>query len=300
MASESEPRVLLTGATGFIGRAVVSRLVSQGVEVLALTTDANGVRAEWGIEAVDADRRLESLAHEAIRAFRPSVLLHLAWSGLPDYSATSCLSNVEYSTRTIRTALDSGVSRFVGAGSCWEYGDRQGSLQEDMTSHPLSMFAQAKSCIRELLATTAGTTGAEARWGRIFYVYGPGQRKTSLIPMAIEAFKSGKSPELQDSKQAIDLIHVGDVADGLVLLALAEGPSGTFNLGSGSPVRVTDVVELVRAAVTGDKPALPEGVCGDIRASWADIVKMSDAFGWYPSTSLADGIKHMLDENWLL
>ncbi len=296
MASDSDNRVLLTGATGFIGQAVVSLLLAQGAEVLALTTDPKRVRDRWGVESVDVINETESAMREKVGLFRPSILVHLAWSALPDYSPLACLRNVESTARVIRTALESGVSRFLGAGSCWEYGDRTGRLEESMATTPTTMFAQAKACIRELMATTASDTGTEARWGRIFYAYGTGQRKTSLVPMTIRAWQEGAAPELRDTQSAIDLIHVDDVASGLVAMALQDGPSGTFNLGSGHATRVADVVEIVSAIVSGEELTPSLTASTDKEASWADISKMNDAFGWQPAITLSDGVRMMLDE----
>ena len=295
MASDSDYRVLLTGANGFIGQVVVPLLLAQGAEVLALTTDPKRVKDRWGLESVDVINETESAMRETVGLFRPSILVHLAWSGLPDYSPLACLRNVESTARVIRTALESGVSRFLGAGSCWEYGDRTGRLEEGMTTTPTTMFAQAKSCIRQLMATTAADTGTEARWARVFYAYGSGQRNTSLIPMTIRAWQEGAAPVLRDTQRAIDLIHVDDVASGLVALALQDGPSGTFNLGSGHATRVADVVEVVRAFVRGEELASIPTSSTDSRASWADISKMQDAFGWQPAVDLSNGVRLMLD-----
>lgn len=296
MAYVSDSRVLLTGATGFIGQAVVPLLLAQGAEVLALTTDPKRVRDRWGIESVDALAESESVTQDLIETFHPSVLLHLAWSRLPDYSPIVCLANVESSVRVIRAALNSGVTRFVGTGSCWEYGDLTGRLEEGMTTTPTTMFAQAKSCIRQIMETTATETGTEARWGRIFYAYGAGQRNTSLIPMTIRAWREGAAPELRETQRAIDLIHVDDVAIGLVALALQDGPSGTFNLGSGHATRVADVVEIVRANVSEEEITTLLTAITDTEASWADISKMNNAFGWQPAITFSDGVRMMLDE----
>lgn len=294
MAYDSDQRVLLTGGTGFIGQAVVPLLLADGVEVLALTTRPKRVTELWGIDAVDILHEAEGSLRERVRDFRPASLLHLAWSGLPDYSADACLANVEGSLRVIRMALAGGVRRFVSAGSCWEYGDLLGRLSEDLPTSPTSIFAQSKSCINELMATAAQGSGAEARWARIFYVYGSGQRETSLIPTTIRGWRDGAAPDLRDTQRAIDMIHLDDVASGMVALTLRSGPSGTFNLGSGSAVRVADVVELVRAQVDGEETTgVPLVRTGD-GATWADIGKMQRAFGWEPRVSLPDGIRLML------
>lgn len=296
MAYGSDRRVLVTGATGFIGRAVIPRLLAEGAQVLALTTRPQRVKELWDIETADIIREADRLLTSTISRFEPDSLLHLAWSRLPDYSADACLSNVEASMRVIRLALIGGVSRFVGAGSCWEYGDLQGLLSEDMTIAPRSLFAQSKSCIQEMMARAAAESGAEARWARIFYAYGPGQRETSLIPTAVKAWLAGSPPDLRDTARAIDLILVDDVAAGLATLTLREGPSGVFNLGSGSAVRVADIVEHVRGQVQAARPAVAPGPTTSGGAAWADIGRMRQSFGWEPHVSLTDGIRLVISE----
>jgi UDP-glucose 4-epimerase len=300
MASSSESRILLTGATGFIGQAVVPMLIAEGAEVMALSTKPTEVVEQWGIRAVDLLKVPENAILNRVKTFAPGVLLHLGWSGLPDYSADVCLANVASSIQVIRIALEGGVSRIVGAGSCWEYGGLQGQLSENLPTTPTSMFTQSKSCLRQLLSAVEQETGTQARWARIFYTYGPGQRERSLIPMTINAWRAGSAPNLRDTQSAIDLVHVEDVASGLVALTLRTGPSGVFNLGSGGATKVSEVVELVRAQISGerdsDSDSDSEGISAriDDSAAWADIGAMYRAFGWTPKIPLPDGIRMML------
>jgi nucleoside-diphosphate-sugar epimerase len=294
MGYSSESRILLTGASGFIGQVVVPLLLSEGAEIMALTTKPTEVVERWGIEAVDLLKSTDKAMRDRIDAFSPSVLLHLGWSGLPDYSADACLANVASSIQVIRMALASGVSRIVGAGSCWEYGELQGELSEHLSTAPTSMFAQSKSCLRQLLSSVEQETSVETRWARIFYAYGSGQREGSLIPSAIRSWRAGSPPDLRDTQSAIDLMHVEDVASGLVALTLRSGPSGVFNLGSGAATRVSDVVELVRAQISGEERGTQiQARVGD-GATWADIDAMHRSFGWTPRISLPEGIGRML------
>jgi nucleoside-diphosphate-sugar epimerase len=294
MESSSDSRILLTGASGFIGQVVVPLLLSEGAEIMALTTKPTVAVERWGIQAVDLLKVPEKAILDRVKTFAPGVLLHLGWSGLPDYSADACLDNVASSIQVIRMALASGVSRIVGVGSCWEYGELQGELSEHLSTAPTSMFAQSKSCLRQLLSSVEQETSVETRWARIFYAYGSGQREGSLIPSAIRAWRAGSAPDLRDTQSAIDLIHVEDVASGLIALTLRSGPSGVFNLGSGVATRVSDVVELVRAQISGQQKAVEIDQRFGNGATWADIGAVHHSFGWSPRISLPEGIGRML------
>jgi len=294
MASDSDGRILITGATGFIGQVVLPLLVAKGAHVLVLTTKPSNTLASAGIETVDFLNIPKDQVNTRIQEFSPSALLHLGWSGLPDYSADTCLANVASSIHVIRMALAGGVSRIVGAGSCWEYGDLKGELSESMSAPSTSIFAESKSCLRQLLNSVEQETGTQTRWARIFYAYGAGQREGSLIPRTINAWRAGSAPELRDIESALDFIHVEDVASGLVALTLQSGPSGVFNLGSGAATKVSDVVELVRLQVAGEQNLIKIKHRHEEDATWADNRAMQSAFEWSPKISLAEGIEKTL------
>lgn len=289
-----DTRVLLTGATGFIGQSVVPKLLSQGARVLALTSNPRAVQERWGVSVLDARAGVRNENSAQILAFAPSVLLHIGWARLPDYSVDACLTNIETSSQLFRLAVDMGVDRIVGVGSCWEYGDLRGELREDFLVQPRGVFAEAKLALRGLLTAIERETAIQTRWARVFYAYGQGQREQSLIPMTIRAWRKGSPPELVDPHSAVDFIHVEDVAAGLTALTLQLGPSGTYNLGSGVATRASDVVEMVRATLAGEK--ITDGVPGSSlkAATWASVRAMKDHFGWTPNVSLRDGLRTML------
>lgn len=293
--NNSNKRIIVTGASGFLGRAIMPILLSQGVEVMALTTKPEELTEKLGIQAVDLNKLSEADNVERVQGFSPEILLHLGWGRLPDYSTDACLSNVVSSVEIVRVAMAAGVRRVVVTGSCWEYGDQKGQLKEEVGNpNPSSMFAQSKNALRLLLDSASRETDLQVRWARVFYAYGPGQRDQSLIPLSIRSWQNGAAPNLRDTSSAIDLIHVEDVAGALVALALRDGPSGIFNVGSGSAARVGDVVEFIRDAIASEDTETVIPPAKDSLASWADISSMKSGFGWSPSIELRDGIKSII------
>lgn len=287
-------RVVVSGASGFIGQAVVPKLLSRGVQVLAISTRPSMLSMAWGIEAVDIETVYEKEQVSKIRLFDPEVFLHMGWSGLPDYSIDACLDNLADSVKLIQLAISLGVERIVSSGSCWEYGDLKGQLSDAQSPKPLSFFARTKDNLRMILESVSKESNVQTRWARIFYAYGPGQREQSLIPITIKSWRDGAAPVLRDTKSSIDLVHVEDVAEALVLLTLSQGPSGVFNIGSGSAVRVSEVVESVRSAIAGELTSLKVLQSTDELAAWADISSISTNFGWAPKVQLADGIRSVV------
>ena len=292
--NQHRTRVLVTGASGFIGQKVVQELRTAGAELQALSTQPLRTESLLGVAALDIRKLETEITFAALEAFKPDVFLHLGWAGIPDYSMRMSLENLARGVDLFGLATRLEVGRIVASGSCWEYGEAKGELVESERTRPNTAFSQSKSHLRDILETIALGSGIEYRWARIFYAYGPGQRKQSLIPMCIDSIKNGEMPRLRDTRSAIDLVHVDDVADALAKLTLGEGPSGVFNVGSGKAYAVSDIVELVRASIEGGAVSEIARSTDDRCASWASLDKISRDYEWLPRVSIEDGVRSML------
>ena len=137
----------------------------------------------------------------------------------------------------------------------------------------------------------AGQRGFDYRWARLFFVYGPGQRATSLIPSLRTSYLAGKAPEIREPGAVQDFIHVRDAAEGLVALAAADTPSGIFNVGTGQPTSVAAVANQVADGYGTPRPfeSIAEG-----RGFWADPRKTFEASGWRARVGIEAGITQTL------
>jgi len=282
-------RVVLTGGSGFVGSHVLPLL--EGHEVLCLSRDPARVPPHTGMKAVSADLKTEGPWVDLISEFRPDWCFHLAWEGLPDYSLERCRANLDASLRLLRCVSQSGVRRVVVAGSCFEYGPASGAIREDTAPRDSSIFAATKRALLTVLDSVARQSSFDYRWARIFFVYGPRQRQTSLIPHLRAACVAGRPPDVREPAAMQDFVHVEDVAAGLVALAEFDGPSGIFNLGSGQPASVAYVANHV-AQYYGQTPpfdALPPG-----SGFWADTTRTDAATGWRARVDIRQGIEKTL------
>lgn len=277
-------RVVVTGATGFLGRRVIDRLV--GHDVLCLTRDVARVAPAPGRAAAQVDLRQPSSWTGVVAAFQPECAVHLAWDGLPDYSLDRCRLNVDVSLRLWDHLSAVGVRRVVAAGSCWEYGDVVGAAVETQPPGPLSTFAAAKRGLQMMLEALARERGFDWAWARVFFSYGAGQRDASLIPTLYQAYAEGREPVLRAPGAAQDFVHADDVAEALVALAHADA-SGCFNVGSGRLTSVGTVANIV-ARLCGRPATSPEPAA--VRGLSAEPRHMIEATGWRARISLEDGI----------
>jgi UDP-glucose 4-epimerase len=294
-------RVLVTGATGFLGRALCRMLSERGHELLGLSRTAklDSSCSQQAMKYV-AYNMGEELPLDVI-AFAPEVLVHLAWDGIPDFSRQKCVENVESQLEFLKeTEKLSRLKKVVGAGTCREYGAKQGACLEGECFPPDSYFSWAKQSLGNYFALDCLRREMCFVWFRIYYVYGPGQRSESLIRMLIKAFKKNKPPEINNPEAANDYIYIDDVVNAFVKAVEDENCDGVFNLGSGKTTSVAEISGLVERAIRNSddfSSQLINKVSSTKSSSgmWADITSSGRQLGWAPQVLLIDGINRTID-----
>src|SRR3990167_10434282 len=140
-------RILVTGASGFLGRHLMPLLKQHDVMRLTRSTAEPSLMGEGG-KSLIADLSHEGSWQEEVERFSPEYCIHLAWEGLPDYSLTRCRVNLNTSLMLLETLVKARVKRVVVAGSCWEYGRASGPVREDMAPIDCGVFASTKHAVR--------------------------------------------------------------------------------------------------------------------------------------------------------
>lgn len=283
-------RVLVTGPTGFLGDALLAQLGRHDVACVGrIRPEGLPVGVTW----ISGDLlALDGEAYQAIGQFAPECCVHLAWAGLPDYSLNKCQDNLRAGAQWIQYLRDIGCRRIIGAGSCWEYGAPKGPVEESSPGVQVNLFAAHKNALREIGQSLLQGSDCELVWARIFFVYGLRQRPTSLIPTAIRAMKQGDAPRIATPDVINDFVHVQDVASALRCLVDQEQASGIYNIGSGRPASVAEVVNAI-AVETGHPLPYPRTGHSMAAGFWADIQRMG-ALGWTPTHTLQSGIAQVV------
>jgi len=288
-------RLLLTGATGFIGSAALRALAGGRYEIHAVSTRRREETRDvvWHV----ADLLQPDVAEELVRRVRPELLIHLAWYAEHARFWTSG-ENVRWvaATRRLLSAFGrGGGARVVVSGTCAEYEwpATGGICSEDKTPlRPASLYGQSKNATREYAEALAEETGFELAWGRIFFVYGPGEAETRLVPSVVRTLLEGKPAPVSSGGLVRDFLHVDDV--GAATIALLESSvSGAINIGSGLGVSIREVVELIGAAtgrpelirIGADRAGLDEP-----RSLVADARRLREEVGFIPRIRLIDGL----------
>jgi dTDP-6-deoxy-L-talose 4-dehydrogenase (NAD+) len=239
-------KVAVTGATGFIGRHVLRELSRrEGVEVVAVSRRAPDL-GELPISVthvlmdvtIPTTQDLENLGY-------PDVLIHLAWSGLPNYKSLHHFEvHLSDQYRFLAGLVRAGLPSLICTGTCFEYGMRSGELDESLVPDPGNAYGFAKDALRRQLDLLRAAHAFEFTWARLFYMYGDGQPATSLYPQVLAAGERGDSTfKMSPGDQLRDFLPVQTVAAYLVGLAMDSPGAGVVNVCSGQPTSVRSLAE---------------------------------------------------------
>ena len=292
-------KVLLTGAGGFIGRHVLDALDKQGIETIAV-----GRRKPDGCRD-SAFERADLLEIDDFDAFAAKLgathLLHLAWYAEHGkyWNSPLNLRWCEATTRLVEAFCKAGGRHVVMAGTCAEYDWSYGYCREAETPiNPATLYGSAKDATRRLTMAVCREYDVPCAWGRIFLAYGAGEAPQRLVPSLIEIFQDKRSAFAVDQDCFRDFLHVADVASAFTTL-LTEGASGVYNISSGEPVRLADVVRWIAGILDGDaqrvlRPA--NGRPGQPLLLVGENLKLRE-LGWRSAITMQQGLRELITRN---
>ncbi|MGJ7538035.1 MULTISPECIES: NAD-dependent epimerase/dehydratase family protein [unclassified Variovorax] len=244
-------KIAVTGASGFVGRHVLRVLADAGdAEVVAVSRQTPGSWMQPGVRHVSIDLAAAP-ADAFIMLGRPDVLIHLAWSGLPNYQSRHHFeTHLSEQYRFLERLMTSGLSTLVCAGTCFEYGMQSGELVESLLPDPRNPYGFAKDALRRELEFLAADIGVKLTWARLFYMYGEGQAAGALYSQFMAAQARGDAEfRMSGGEQLRDYLPAEDVARYLSLLARTASGNGIVNVCSGRPTSVRSLVEGWREAL---------------------------------------------------
>jgi dTDP-6-deoxy-L-talose 4-dehydrogenase (NAD+) len=240
--------VLLTGATGFVGRQVLRSLKQAGAQVTAVVR-AGGPRPESADRIIETtDLFAEDTAFWASACAGMNAVGHVAWYAEPGKYLHSAL-NLRCLTGTLalaQGAVDAGVLRFVGVGTCFEYDLAGGVLGIDTPLRPITPYAAAKAAAYLALSQALPQAGLSFAWCRLFYLHGEGEDARRLAPHLLARLAAGEPAELTSGRQIRDFLDVAE-AGRRIATAILGTSSGALNICSGTPITVRQFAEGIAA-----------------------------------------------------
>lgn len=294
-------RVLLTGATGFIGRHCVPHLLARGFEVHAVSSTERH-DAPSDINWIKADLLAERPhVSELMSAVRPTHLLHLAWDATPGKYWTSAdnLRWVQSSLELILEFARAGGRRVVVAGTCAEYDWTEGGrcVEAETPLRPATLYGTCKHALRMMMEAYAAQAGLSAAWGRVFFLYGPHEYTQRLVASVVRHLLKGERAACSHALQRRDILYVKDVASAFVSLLDSE-VQGAVNIASGEAIELRAVINLIADKLDGhhlvDFGALPAAP-SEPPLLVADVTRLNREVGWLPSFTLEEGLAQTID-----
>ena len=295
---------IVTGSTGAIGHALCSRLLAEGVRVVAVCRprSARADTLPWSGDLVRVDCELSELS--SLPELVPGgadAFFHLAWShttgaGRNDMEAQ--VRNIQYTLDACRAAGALGCKVFVGAGSQAEYGRADGPLRPDTPCFPENGYGMAKLCAGQMSRAECRGLGIDHVWPRILSVYGPHDGENAMIPQVIRQLLHGEKPALTAGEQLWDYLYADDAAEALYRMALSGRDGAIYPLGSGVARPLREYVEELRDAID---PSLPLGFglvpygAQQVMCLEADGGALRADTGFTPTTSFDIGIRKTID-----
>ncbi len=293
-------KVVVTGATGFIGSHCLPLLEEKGYEIHAFSTRAQSNSKPSHIHWHKIDLLHPTGLKALIGQIRPSHLLHLAWVVEPGQWEHSSQNYrwVQASLDLLLAFSDNGGQKAVMAGSCAEYDWRYSYCIEALTPlNPRTVYGTCKHALQGMFQTINDHTELSGIWGRIFFLYGPRDHPARLVSSVIQSLLSEQPAECSHGNQIRDYLYVKDVADAFVTL-LESNITGPVNIASGQPIRLKEIIykiaekmnreDLVRLGAKQTAADEPELLVGD-------TTRLSREVGWQPSHSLDQGLKETID-----
>lgn len=286
-------RVIVTGASGWIGSHALPFLVERGYEVHAVANRGGSAPAR-GVEWHRMDLLDESAVTAMLERVRPTHLLHLAWYAEPGKYQMSeqnyawCRAGIDL----LRAFAATGGRRAVFAGSCFEYDHSAGVCSEtDTRCAPTTRYGACKLALSQVVTRPPGDLSTA--WGRIFYLYGPGEYPSRLVPSVIGSLLHDEPARCTHGRQLRDYLHVADVASAFA--AILDGEvEGIVNIGSGEEVTVRALVEMIADAVGAPRSMLEFGAIaaapGDSPRVVAGVRRLRDEVDFRPRWQLGDGL----------
>lgn len=240
--------VLVTGASGFVGRHLVAELLARGCRVRALARVAERARSmPWfdQVEFVAGDLQQADAGQVASWVDGIDVLAHLAWPGLPNYKALFHLEqNLMADYRFIKHAVEAGVQQVLVTGTCFEYGMQSGPLDEHCPALPANPYGLAKHSLHQFLQALQLHQPFTLQWARLFYLHGEGQNPNSLLAALDRAIDGGEATfDMSAGEQLRDFQPITEAARQLAGLLHCREFSGVVNCASGQPTSVRSLVE---------------------------------------------------------
>lgn len=241
-------KILVTGASGFIGNYVIEQLLEKGHQVIA--TSVNELKARekrWFKHVTYICHDIHSTTSENLfeKFQQPDLAIHLGWGNLSNFKSKEHINVIlPAHFNFLKNLILNGLNDLTCIGTCLEYGMQEGCLSEDMNSNPTIAYPIAKYQLYQQLMLLKTDFNFSLKWIRLFYMYGKGQSEKSILSLLDKAIEKGDEVfNMSLGEQVRDYLPVEDVAKNIITFALQRRVEGIINCSSNQPISIRQLVE---------------------------------------------------------
>lgn len=250
-------KILLTGATGFLGSHITENLIAHNFELILTKREGSSLnncqsfynKVKW----INTD---SGLWVDEIIKFKPDMIIHAAWNGVSSSTREdwkSQLTNIDFMYQLLRIAERSNIKKFISLGSQAEYGQFDGKITEDYPLNPTSSYGAIKLAVSELLKAFCTEHQINWYWLRVFSVFGERENERWLIPSVIKKMLSDSHEmDFTFGEQKYAYLYVADFAAAITNVVIKDAPSGIYNLSSDNPLSLKELLKMIRGIVKPD------------------------------------------------
>lgn len=267
-------KVVVTGASGYIGRHVVDALIKMHHEVIAVDMINKGINTDATFLSLDifSDDIYNKLG-------RPDACIHMAWKDGFNHASDAHMGMLSKHYAFIKNMIDGGVKYLSVMGTMHEIGYYEGCVDENTPTNPLSMYGIAKNALREASLLLAEKSNAALMWLRAYYILGDDSNNNSIFTKITQMEHEGKASfPFVSGKNKYDFINVDELAKQIATASTQSEITGTINCCSGKPVsladKVNEFIEKNHYSIRPDYGKFPERPY-DSPAIWGDNTKIN-------------------------
>ena len=294
-------KILITGASGFIGKYVLHACLANGFDVAVISRSEP---FEKNVTWIKGDLSDKASYEKLVILFSPETIIHLAWTGIPDFSSQQSSYNLTVSINFLELVMNlASCKKILISGSCFEYNKKSGECNEADLCSPKDYFTWAKLSLLNWAFLNGKMKSISVGWLRLFYVYGPGQRGASLIPTCLNKMSLNQPILLNNPYAENDFIYVQDVANAFICACFSNFEQEIFNIGSGVSISIAEIVDI--ASDLNCKPEYKAFKFDHFSSNhsesskqkinfWASTKKSFAILNWFPKVNIKSGISFMI------
>jgi nucleoside-diphosphate-sugar epimerase len=296
-------KILLTGATGFLGSHIAENLLVHDFELILTKREKSSLaNCQSFMNNVKWVNKDSELWVDQIIEFKPDIIIHAAWNGVSSTNRedwNSQLSNIDFMFQLMKIAGKSNIRKFISLGSQAEYGQFDGKIAEDYPLNPTSSYGAIKLAVLEHLKSFCEDKCIDWYWLRVFSVFGERENERWLIPSVIKKMLSGSNEmDFTLGEQKYAYLYASDFAASISNVVIKDAASGIYNLSSNNPVSLKELLNTIRDSINPDFSlnfgAIPYRLNQSMHIE-GDSTKFNQAFGQIDSSDFKIKLERVIN-----